>query len=92
MALAYRSGVEAKQGDRVRLHGEPGVVELVATDEANPDESWYVTPYGGGVMIAEPKVFGRLFISANELSTYEDLEFVSRVEDENQESSREDQT
>ncbi len=38
---------------------------------------WYVKEHGGGVMIAEPKVFGRLFINAP-ASDYEDLEFVSR--------------
>ena len=38
---------------------------------------WYVEEFGGGVMIAEPKVFGHLFIEAP-VTQYEDLEFVSR--------------
>ena len=67
MPYFYQSGEQIKPGDRVRLHGEPGEVELVT----NPDE------HGGGVMIVEPKVFGRLFIAAP-VSDYEDLEFVSR--------------
>lgn len=35
---------------------------------------------GGGVMVAEPKVFGHLFIDAP-VSDYADLEFVSRRPD-----------
>ncbi len=48
------------------LHGEPGQIELV-TDAAS----------GSGVMVVEPKVFGRLFIEAP-VNHYEDLEFLSR--------------
>jgi hypothetical protein len=36
-----------------------------------------VKEHGGGVMILEPKVFRRLFIS--DAANYEDLEFVSRA-------------
>jgi hypothetical protein len=72
----YQSGEQIKQGDRVRLHGEPGEVEFVA-DSVDAPNDWYVKEYGGGVMIVEPKVFGRLFIDAP-VSQYEDLEFVSR--------------
>jgi len=46
----------------VLLHGEPGEIEFI--DDV-------------GVMIVEPKVFGRLLIKAP-VSQYEDLEFVSR--------------
>ena len=63
----YQSGEQIKPGDRVRLHGEPGEVELVADSDEHE----------GGVMVVEPKVFGRLFISAP-VSQYEDLEFVAR--------------
>jgi len=42
----------------------------------DPDD-WYVKQYGGGVMIVEPKAFGRLFINSP-VSQYEDLEFVAR--------------
>ena len=45
---------------------------------------WYVTEFGGGVMILEPKHFGRVFLDAAELveheSNWEDLEFISRAE------------
>lgn len=43
---------------------------------SNPGD-WYVETYGGGVMIAEPKVFGHLFIRAPVVD-YDGLEFVSR--------------
>jgi hypothetical protein len=71
-----QSGERIEPGDRVRLHGEPGEVEFVADPEDDPD-SWHVKEHGGGVMIVEPKVFGRLFIHAP-VSQYDDLVFVSR--------------
>jgi len=39
--------------------------------------NWYVQELGGGVMIVEPKVFGRLFLPPP-VSDYDDLEFVPR--------------
>jgi hypothetical protein len=75
MPFFYQSGEEIKQGDKILLHGEPGEIEFVA-DKADDPNDWYVTEYGGGVMIVEPKVFGRLFVS--DTQGYEDLEFVSR--------------
>jgi hypothetical protein len=74
----YQSGEEIKPGDRVLLHGEAGQIEFVA-DPASDADDWYVQTYGGGVMIVEPKVFGRLFIPAP-VSNYDDLEFHSRCE------------
>ena len=76
MPFFYWSGEQVKPGDRVRLHGEPGEIEFVADPMDDPDD-WYVKQYGGGVMIVEPKVFGRLFINSP-VSQYEDLEFVAR--------------
>ncbi|HTD42776.1 MAG TPA: hypothetical protein VK687_01295 [Bryobacteraceae bacterium] len=76
MPFFYRSGEQVKPGDRVRLHGEPGEIEFVADPMDDPDD-WYVKQYGGGVMIVEPKAFGRLFINSP-VSQYEDLEFVAR--------------
>lgn len=61
------------------LHGEPGEIEFVA-DALDDPHNWYATEFGGGVMIAEPKVFGSLFVHAT--SGYEDLEFVSRGEND----------
>jgi hypothetical protein len=60
----------------VRLHGEPGEIESVADSEDDPGD-WFAKKFGGGVMIVEPKVFGRLFVEAP-VSQYDDLEFVSR--------------
>lgn len=57
MGYTYQSGEEIKPGDRVLLHGEPGEVEFVVDPLSDP-ANWYVTEYGGGVMILEPKVFG----------------------------------
>jgi len=42
----------------------------------DPDD-WFIKMCGGGAMIAEPKVFGRLFIDAP-VRDYDDLEFVCR--------------
>ncbi|HXQ28991.1 MAG TPA: hypothetical protein VN848_06945 [Gemmatimonadales bacterium] len=75
--LVYRSGDDIRTGDRVLLHGEPGHVELVLDGEHNPRD-WPAKEYGRGIMIAEPKVFGRLFLAERDLEDYEDLEFVSR--------------
>ncbi|HEY6328260.1 MAG TPA: hypothetical protein VI756_02910 [Blastocatellia bacterium] len=77
MPFLYWSGEEVKEGDRVVLHGEPGHVETVADPSISPDD-YFVKEHGGGVMIVEPKIFGRLFI--NEPHTYEDLDFVSRAQ------------
>jgi hypothetical protein len=76
MAFFYPSSEEIRKGDRVLLHGEPGEIEFVADLESDPD-NWYVTEYGGGVMILEPKVFGRLFVT--DIEHYEDLKFISRA-------------
>ena len=76
MPLFYQSGEQIQSGDRVRLNGEFGEVEFVA-DPAEDPEGWFVKEHGSGVMIVEPKVFGRVFIQVPG-SDYEDLEFVSR--------------
>jgi len=72
----YQSGEQIQLGDRVLLHGEPGEIELVTDPLIDPND-WYVKTYGGGVMIVEPKVFGRLFLNAP-VTDYDDLRFVSR--------------
>jgi len=79
MGLTYKSGEDVRSGDRVLVHGEPGEVELVAdslNDDLSTADTWYVTEFGGGVMIREPKVFGRIFLSKPE--TEDHLEFVAR--------------
>jgi hypothetical protein len=75
MPFFYSSGEEIRKGDRVLLHGEPGEIELVADPAESPDD-WLVKEQGGGIMVLELKVFGRLFIS--EPQTDERLTFVSR--------------
>lgn len=75
VAFVYHSGDEIRKGDRILLHGEPGEIEFVADPAIDPEDS-FVTEHGGGVMILEPKVFGRLFVS--DTQNYEDLDLVSR--------------
>ena len=76
MPFDYQSGEQIKLRDRVSLHGEPAEIESIH-DPADGTSDWYVETHGGGVMIAEPKCFGRLFIDAPG-ADYKDLEFVSR--------------
>jgi hypothetical protein len=76
MPFFYHSGEQVKRGDRVHLHGESGEIEFVADPGDDPND-WFVEKFGGGVMVVEPKVFGRLFIDAP-VSHCDDLEFVSR--------------
>jgi hypothetical protein len=81
MGFRYRTGEDVRSGDRVLLHGEPGEVELVADPLPQAPSNagdWYVTEFGGGVMIREPKVFGRVFFSSPE--TEDHLEFVARAQ------------
>ena len=82
MILKYQSGVEIRRGDRVLFHGAPGEIEFVARDLDDPETNWYVQEYGGGVMVLEPKVFGRVFIQAGQLQSTEDLQFVARAEEQ----------
>lgn len=81
MPLNYRTGEDIKKHDRVRYHGEEGQIELVADPELKDvaaEECWYVREFGGGVLIREPKVFGRVFLRAVQIAEDEDLIFVSR--------------
>jgi hypothetical protein len=79
MPFTYKSGQEIKKGDRVLYHDEPGEIELVADPRVSDAEvAWYINEYGGGVLVIEPKIFGRVFIS--DVENDEDLIFVSRQE------------
>jgi hypothetical protein len=81
VSFFYHSGEEIKKGDRVMFHGEPGEIELVADPLVlDPDTDWYVQEYGGGVMVVEPKVFGRAFLRGTDEA--EHLVFVSRGSDD----------
>jgi hypothetical protein len=77
MPFRYQSGEEIKKADRVTFHGEPGEIESIA-DPLTPsvDTEWYIQQLGGGVMVLEPKHFGRAFVSKPEEA--EDLVLMSR--------------
>jgi hypothetical protein len=78
LQFTYESGEEIKKGDHVLFHGEPGEIEFVADALiGDPAMDWYVEKQGGGVMVIEPKYFGRAFL--RETHT-EDLVFVSRAD------------
>ena len=79
--LKYQTGEEIKKGDRVRFHGNPAEIELVACNASDPDPSvaWLVKEFGGGVSVLDPAVSGRTFIPTDQLAECEDLEFVSRA-------------
>lgn len=60
MALRYQTGEEIQRGDRVTYGGNAGVIELVVdglTGDAGKD--WLFETNGAGIMVAEPKAFGR---------------------------------
>jgi len=77
-ALKYQSGEEIRKGDHVLFHGESAEIELVVTDiTSDPSLSWYLENEGPGVMVVEPKVFGRVYLQQTEKD--EDLVFVSRA-------------
>jgi hypothetical protein len=77
MPLRYQTGLEIMEGDRVLFHVEPGDIEFVADPQKpEPETDSYLREYGGGVMVREPKNFGRAFIP--EPQAEPDLKFVSR--------------
>jgi hypothetical protein len=57
--------------------GLSGEVEVVA-DPAVPKSGtdWYVDEFGGGILVAEPTVFGRVFVRLEDIP--EDVVFVGR--------------
>ena len=63
------------KGDRVLYDGKPGEIEFVVDPDRDP-EDWYVTEFGGGVMLVVPNVYGRIFMTHTQ--DEEDLGFVSR--------------
>jgi hypothetical protein len=63
LPLFYQSGEEIRQGDRVSYCGEPGEIEVVADKLTGQTEvDWFVKEVGRGVLVREPKVFGRVFV------------------------------
>jgi hypothetical protein len=71
--LVFQSGEEIRKGDLVLLHKEPAEIELVLDGDHNPAD-WPAHEHGRGIMIVEPKVFGRLFLTERQLADYGDLD------------------
>lgn len=77
MPFHYQTGEEIKKGDRVLFYENRAKLNFVATAVGeDPELDWYVREYGGGVMVLEPRFFGRAFLTRTENA--EDLVFVSR--------------
>jgi hypothetical protein len=80
MPLYYQSGEEIRRGDKI-LYAErfPGEIEFVADPSVNdPETSWYVKEFGGGVMMSVPNHLGSVFSSSP--CEDDELEFVSRAD------------
>jgi hypothetical protein len=79
MALTYRSGEDIQTGDRVTYGGNPGTMEIVVESlTGNPEIDWLFETHGAGIMVAEPKVFGRVYL--HDPREEEDLLFVARAQ------------
>lgn len=75
MAFVYESGEEIRSGDQVVYDGQSAEVEFVSDPDCSPGD-WYVKEFGGGIMILEPEVFGRVFLARSDIDGR--LIFVSR--------------
>lgn len=75
--LLYITGEEIQEGDKILYDGLAGEIEVVA-DPAFPkgETDWYVTEFGGGILVTEPTVFGRVFVHLDDLAEY--VVFVAR--------------
>ena len=79
MVLTYQSGENIQIGDRVTYGGNPGTIELVVEGlTGDPEHDWLFETHGAGIMVAEPKVFGRVYLPAPHEE--EDLLFVARAQ------------
>ena len=77
MTLKYSSGEEIRLGDRVTYSGTEGTIELVVEGPSgDPEKDWNFENNGAGVMLAEPRVFGRVYLTAPH--EREDLVLVAR--------------
>jgi hypothetical protein len=78
VALRYQTGEEIHRGDRVTYGGNAGVIELVVEGLTGiSEEDWLFETSGAGIMVAEPKVFGRVYL--HDPHEKEDLLFVARA-------------
>jgi hypothetical protein len=79
MALRYQTGEEIHPGDRVTYGGNAGTVELVVEAlTGKSEENWLFETNGAGIMVAEPKMFGRVYL--HDPQEDEDLLFVARTQ------------
>jgi hypothetical protein len=79
MALTYQSGEDIQIGDRVTYGGNAGTIELVVESlTGDPEQDWLFETNGAGVMVAEPKIFERVYL--HDPHEDEDLQFIRRAE------------
>jgi hypothetical protein len=79
MALTYQSGEDIQLGDRVTYAGNAGTIELVVEGlTGDPERDWLFETNGAGIMVAEPKVFGRVYL--HDPHEEEDLLLVARAQ------------
>jgi hypothetical protein len=79
MALTYQSGEDIQLGDRVTYGGNAGTIEFVVEGlTGDPERDWLFETNGAGIMVAEPKVFGRVYL--HDPHEEEDLLFVARAQ------------
>lgn len=77
--LRYQSGDDIREGDRVTYGGNPGVVELVVTGPSGDEaRDWHFRASGPVIMIAEPRVFGGVYLSSPD--DEEDLVLIARAD------------
>jgi hypothetical protein len=78
MALRCQSGEKIQRGDRVTYGGNAGVIELVVDAlTGDTEKDWLFETNGAGIMVAEPKMFGRVYL--HDPHEEEDLLFVARA-------------
>jgi hypothetical protein len=79
MVLKYQSGQVIQPGDRVTFGGNAATIERVVEGlTGNSKEDWLFETNGVGTMVAEPKVFGHVYL--HDPREEEDLLFVARAQ------------
>lgn len=78
-SFRYLSGDEVQVGDRIRFHGEDGIVEFTVYEKVgNPEFDWYLEQHPEGGLMIIAKNFGRVFLTP--VSIDERVDFVARRE------------
>ena len=76
--LQYRTGEVILPGGIVEYFGDPGHVEYVVNGlTGNSEMDWNFRTNGTGVLIVEPRHFGRVYIT--DIENDEKLVFISRA-------------